>query len=218
MRPAFRFVLLILVLALTAAACGDDEEGESSTTLGATTTLGVTTTLGATTTLGGTTVGVPSTVLACSAHGMAQPPEDPALPAEVAATRAAIANAAIACDYDALGALASWEFFMFAVGSSGDPVAFWQQEEQSGLEPLRYLVATLGLPWARAEAEGDVQYLWPAAAMAPSWDQVPADEQAALVALYGTEVAQDWTVVGGFAGYRVSIGLEGTWAFFVAGD
>jgi hypothetical protein len=93
----------------------------------------------------------------CSAFGMSPVPVAQDLPEPVAATRQAIVAAAVACDYDTLGALASWPYFAYSFGESGDPAGYWRSLEEGDTgEPLRWMVETLNLPFARVEAEGDV--------------------------------------------------------------
>jgi hypothetical protein len=133
-------------------------------------------------------------------------------------TRQAIVAAAVACDYQALASLASNEFFAYDPGIDGNQASYWQEQEdwQTG-SPLRFMVETLNLPFARVEAEGYVSYVWPAAYAADSWAEVPAAEQAALVALYGADVSADWTDHGQFNRYRASIDFQGTWMIFMTG-
>jgi hypothetical protein len=135
------------------------------------------------------------------------------------ATREDVVAAAVACDYAALAALSDDPFFAYDEGITGNQVSYWQEQEdwQTGT-PLYFLVQTLNLPFARVEVEGYVSYVWPAAYAAATWAEVPADEQAALVALYGADVSADWADHGQFNHYRVSIDFQGTWMIFMTGE
>lgn len=157
----------------------------------------------------------------CSAAGLSAPPEpQPALPAAVAATRRAIAEAATACDYGRLAELAGGgrRPFTAAFGGASDVAAHWQRTEQAGDEPLRYLVGLLERPFARRELDGTAQFLWPSAYAYDRWRDVPGEEREALRPLYDDEDFESFERFGGYAGYRVGIAADGEWLFFVAGD
>jgi hypothetical protein len=211
---AFALVLLI-------AACSDDTAfsntpGTSTDADGSGSTSTMTTPSTVTTEPTTTTLGtIPS--ITCSAVGMPAVNE-PELVESAHATREAIIAAAITCDYQALATLAGYEYFAWDLGTGGSPAEYWQtQEEQHTGTPLRFLVETLNLPSAVVEAEGYVSTVWPAAFAALSWDDVAADEQAALIGLYGPDISQDWTQYGGFVHYRVAVGEEGDWILFKTG-
>lgn len=156
--------------------------------------------------------------VACSAEGTApdvEPQED--LPAEVAQTRADIAEAAAACDFERLAELAGDEF-TYSFGASGDPAGHWRREEASGAEPLRYLIELLDRPHATVVVEGDEQYVWPSAFQYENWQDVPDEDRRALLPLYDEDDFADFERFGGYIGYRVGVAADGTWLFFVAGD
>ena len=155
----------------------------------------------------------------CSASGMSAVPVEQNLEEEAYTTREVIVAAAVACDYQALAALADDEYFAYDLGVAGNPADYWQdQEEGQTGTPLSFLVETLNLPFARVEAEGYVSYVWPAAYAAATWADVPASEQAALTALYGADISQDWTDHGQFDHYRAAIDFQGTWIVFMTGS
>jgi hypothetical protein len=73
----------------------------------------------------------------CSAAGMsAELAEQAGLPAPVAEMRRAIAEAAAACDYEALEGLAlSDGTFTYSFGGGERPAAFWRDGEARGRSP-----------------------------------------------------------------------------------
>jgi hypothetical protein len=128
---------------------------------------------------------------ACSASEMSPMPVAQTLPTAVAATRQQIIEAAVACDYEALAALATSGAGFFAYGDdpAGDPGAYWRSLEAGGGVPLRLMVVTLNLP-AEPAAVGGIEgayYLW-------------SDGE------------------GGATGYRIGISAEGEWLFFLGDD
>ena len=139
---------------------------------------------------------------------------------EVAATRAALFDAAVSCDWEAIEALASsgftWGFGLEV--APAEMVALLQHEEALGFEPLRYLAGLLDRPSGSVTGEKGPITVWPSAFGVP-WTEVPTADREALRPLYG-----DWDFAffeesGGYVGYRVGIDAEtGDWLFFVAGD
>jgi hypothetical protein len=148
----------------------------------------------------------------CSAAGLsADLPEQPGLPAPVAETRRAIAEAAAACDYEVLEALAlSDGAFTYSFGEGEGPAAFWRDAEGRGEEPLALLVRLLDLPHVR---EGRF-YTWPSAAGAGATDE----DWESLGTVFTEEEIAQWRRFGAYIGYRVGITAGGDWAFYVAGD
>jgi len=128
---------------------------------------------------------------ACSASGLSAVPAAQDLPAAVEATRRQIIEAAVACDYDALAALASaGTSFAYSLDDTGDPIGYWQSLEENGTgEPLRWMVETLNLPAVPAGVGGEenVFYLWSDGA-------------------------------GGVTIYRTGIASTGEWLFFLPDD
>src|SRR5919106_3492163 len=148
----------------------------------------------------------------CSASGMsAELAEQVRLPAPVAETRRAIAEAAAVCDYEVLEGMAlSNGRFTYSFGEGKGPAAFWRDAEGRGEEPLGLLVRLLGLPHVK---EGRV-YTWPSAAGARAPDQ----DWESLEAVFTEEEIAQWRRFGAYIGYRVGITASGDWAFYVAGD
>ena len=154
---------------------------------------------------------------ACS--GAAADPLPPQrLPAEIAATRAAIAAAARACDYAALEALAQGgeRPFTYSFGGGNAPGRFWQEQEERGDRPLWTLVEVLRRQFRELPEVG--QHVWPAAFGYDDWSSVPQDARDELSGLYGPRDLSGFEQFGAYVGYRVGIGADGEWLFFVAGD
>jgi len=148
----------------------------------------------------------------CSAAGLpADVADQRGLPAPVAETRGAIAEAAAACDYEALERLAlSDGVFTYSFGEGEGPAAFWRDGETRGEDPLALLVRLLDLPYVR-QAQF---YTWPSAEGA----QATEEDWEALEAVFTQEEIDEWRDLGAYLGYRVGIMSGGDWAFFVAGD
>lgn len=195
--------------------CGAGDDGRRSTT----------TSVDETTTTTTTSTRETSTTVdeRCSASALDPDlTEQPGLPDAVAEARRRIARAAVACDYDALGDLATGNDdgpFTYSFGDSGDPARFWQRQEREGTgEPLRHLVGILDRPYATVEAGGVTRYAWPSAFTYDSWADVPTAERDALRPLYDEDDFEFFEKFGGYIGYRVIIVADGTWTVFVAGD
>lgn len=158
----------------------------------------------------------------CSAEGLEPPTPDPDLPEAVEATRQAVAAAAIACDWEALGALVDPTQFSFSFGADTDAIGFWEELEGDQLgEPMRFLVETLKLNWVLdelpPEAELPDNYIWPEA-FPLIWEDVTPEMRDALRPLYDDQDFEGFANIGGFAGYRLAIDDNGVWRYFIAGD
>jgi hypothetical protein len=152
----------------------------------------------------------------CSAAGLAEPAPQDGLSDAAQATRAAIARAAIDCDWEALLGLTGDQFSASFGGSSAADL--WPTEEANDEEPLRYLVELLSRPYAPSEiGVPGILFTWPSAFQG-EWNQISDADKEALRPLYGDD---DFAVFGNFGayiGYRVGIAEDGTWQFFIAGD
>jgi hypothetical protein len=158
---------------------------------------------------------------ACSAAALdATPPPQAGLPPDVAQTRQGIVAAATACDFERLGDIASagGSKFTHSFGNGGDPAAHWRGLEQTGDEPLRYLVELLSRPYRSVAGADPAVFTWPSAHAYDSWDAVPPTEQEALRPLYGESELESFDAAGAYLGYRVGIRQDGEWMYFVAGD
>jgi hypothetical protein len=150
--------------------------------------------------------------------------EQDGLPGLVADRRAVIWDAAVECDWDQLarqlGSGLSYSFGEFAssFGADGDPIAFWQRLEATDEEPIRFLAELLNLPYATIDGPDGPIYVWPAAFAYDDWADVPATVREILHPLYGEADFDDFDGFGMYIGYRIGIGEDGRWRFFIAGD
>jgi len=165
-----------------------------------------------------TTVGQqrPSLPEDCSARGLGPWPDQPGLPAPVAEKRAAILDAATACDLDRLIALTAPDFLASLGG--GDTAAIWADLEANGEEPMRFLVELLGLPHRRIQgADATIYYTWPAAFGLDPGEPLSDQDRADLSRLYSDEEIEQFEELG-YVGYRIVIYDGGAWVNFVGGD
>ena len=223
MKASIRSVALIGVLALVLASCdtGTGDPGNDSTT---TTPADIRTTTASennsTTTTTPTTSTSTRTPL-CSADGLVAADEQPQgdLPAEVAAMRMELLEAATSCDFDRLGALATANSTAYTFGGGFDPGGYWRDAEENGQKPLADLVRLLNLePVLYDVGEGNVFYVWPAVYALPDWSDATEQQRQELADLFGADQLAGWDSFGGYVGYRVGITTDGRWTFFVAGD
>ena len=160
----------------------------------------------------------------CSAADLSpEPVEQPGLPEPVRGMRDRIVRAAVACDFQALEALAlvTGGEFTYSFGAEGDPGGYWRREEEGqGPAPLRFLVGVLNRPYQRVQHahRDEVRYVWPSAFGYDSWDAVPPEDKESLRPLYTEDDFESFARFGGYVGYRVGMTPEGEWEFFVAGD
>lgn len=157
---------------------------------------------------------------ACSASASPPPVAQPGLPSPVAATRNEILAAARACDFEDLDRLArrGGNQFSYSFGADGDPAGFWRRAEAAGRPVLGDLAALLGLPFAARPTAGGQQWVWPSAYAYDRWADVPPTAKEALAPLYGKDDLRRFEQFGAYTGYRVGVGQDGDWLFFVGGD
>lgn len=151
---------------------------------------------------------------ACSTSGLRIVlPQEADLPAAVAETRRRIFEASLACEYDALQAIAleGEPGFTYSYGGETSAADFWRGEEERDGRPLAILVRILAMPHTRNEAGF---YAWPAA-----YSEHPTVEDwNDLEAVYSRDEINAWRDLGSYLGYRVGITPAGEWQFFVSGD
>lgn len=166
----------------------------------------------------------PVTLTECSTSGLAVDLVDqPELPTVVAATRQSIYNAAMACDFDALVALAEVGDSPLLTTFGGGGVEIFLEREAEGDPILRTLVEHLNQPYATLDdGAGTVYYAWPSAFVnleAPDGTGLPPEEYEALLTLYTVdELEEMFDGIGGYVGWRNGIADDGEWVYFVAGD
>lgn len=147
------------------------------------------------------------------------------LPEEVQQTWFSIVQAAFACDYERLEALAlqGREGFSYSFGIvDGTPSAFWSDRERHARrtgektdEYIRYLVETLALPYCEEDGpDGEHYFVWPrvhcSARTHADWKD--------LKGLYTPKQIDQMRTGDLYYGFRVGILEDGDWVYFIAGD
>ncbi len=109
---------------------------------------------------------------------------------------------------------------IFSLGEEKDPVAFWKKTypDSDGLEVLAILVGILEAPYVHVE-KGTAQemYLWPYFARMPL-KSLSAEQKVELFRIVTGADYKDMLDFGAYSFYRLGIGPDGTWHFFVSGD
>jgi hypothetical protein len=155
---------------------------------------------------------------ACSAVEQIAPVAEEDLAEPVAETKGQIVIAALACDYDRLAEIAPDDGFTFSYGGSTDFAAFLREGEEPGADPLRKLIQIAGTTPRPFEIRDEKHTVWPAAAAYEGWDEVPEEAIDELRPIYTAEELQSFAEAEQYLGYRMAIGADGAWLYFVAGD
>lgn len=151
----------------------------------------------------------------CSAEGVALPGPAEGLPAPVAETRDAIIAAAAACDIPALESLASETFNTSFGGGGAEKLREWEDRGEGRLGTLLHL---LDMTYGTNRSGDSEIYIWPAAAIYESWDEIPDAELDELSRIYSEDELDQIAGFGSYAGWRTAIDQDGNWLYFVAGD
>ena len=144
------------------------------------------------------------------------------LPPPVAQTRARILAAARTGKLDALLAVmqANETMPIFSLGDDKEPMLYWRSNfpDSGGVEILATLIGVLETPFVHVD-EGTPQemYLWPYFARVPLKALTP-EQKVELFRLVTGADYKNLLDAGAYNFYRVGIGVDGTWRFFVAGD
>ena len=142
------------------------------------------------------------------------------LPGAVARTRERILTAARTGDLGKLAALMATDETVFTFSDDKDPIAFWKTNypDSDGLEVLAILISVLKTGFVRVE-EGTRQemYVWPYFVRMPI-KTLSSPQKVELFRIVTGPDYKDLVAFGAYAFYRVGIGPQGTWHFFVAGD
>ena len=160
-------------------------------------------------------------VVECSSDGVPVPGSVEGLPGPIAQKRFDLINAAVACDFDGLEALAGPDFTIF-FGAYG--VEKFREWEEDGAGQLGTLLLLLGMThgvieYPDAPTEIPAHYVWPAAFAYDRWEDVPPNLVEELHALYTEgELDEFFGVFGSYAGWRTSIDADGVWRHFTSGD
>lgn len=216
MRHAAPVVALILAVSVLGAGCAaTDDDGARTTTVTTTVT---------------TEAQAPEPALECSAgepdtHLIELEPADDDVPGPVAALREQLFVAAVNCQFDELQRLAGgggegtdFSRFSYTFGEPGPdgPAAYWRRADDSE-DVMRVLARILTTPHGTIELDGDDDlFVWPSAHV----ESPSGDDWDALVAsgAYPEDQVEAFREDGVYYGYRVGIGSDGTWSYFIAGD
>jgi hypothetical protein len=144
------------------------------------------------------------------------------LPPAVMRMRDRILAAARSGDPQKLLALmqASSSMPVFSHTQKQDPIAIWRQNypDSEGVEILSILIAILETNLVRVDADTPQEtYLWPYFARLPLKSLTPAQKVDLFRIITGSDY-KDMLESDRYAFYRVGIGPDGTWRYFVAGD
>ncbi len=158
---------------------------------------------------------LPQSGALCSAAGLSAEPVPQVLPEAVAATRAAVIEAAVACDFQLLAAIAEQNpFFTLSFGADEDPAEFWRSEEAAGFPVTRLMVQLLNTPPVLDADFPEPTYFWPSAFRA-----TPTEEDwTTLEGILPADEIQLYRDFGTYLGFRLGINESGVWEFAVAGD
>lgn len=105
-------------------------------------------------------------------------------------------------------------------GGANDPIAYWKESsgDKKGREILAVLVNILSMPYVHTGKGTDTEmYVWPYLAEA-DLEKLTPDQEVDLYRLVKPTEAKAMREFGGYIWYRLGIGPDGTWHFFVAGD
>jgi hypothetical protein len=142
------------------------------------------------------------------------------LPAPVARTRERILTAARSGDLKQLAALVNEAMPVFSFTDEKDPIAFWKANypDSDGVEVLSIATLILELGFVRVD-EGTQQemYVWPYFVRMSLPALTPPQKVELFRIVTGADY-RDMLAFGVYSFYRLGIGPDGTWHFFVAGD
>jgi hypothetical protein len=155
----------------------------------------------------------------CSTEGWeAELAPQPGLPEPVAATRRALFEAAMSCDFAGIAAVSDAADLPVQTSHGGSGPEYIWQGEAGGIPLMRTLVEHFNLSYAASEDS----YLWPSAMQyltSPYGDGLSDEDYQALLELYTVEALEEsFEFFDGFVGYRIVIAADGQWLFFIAGD
>jgi len=144
------------------------------------------------------------------------------LPPAVARTRERILAAARSGDLQQVLTLMQSNETMpvFSLSDDKNPITYWKANypDSDGLEILSILVMVLETGFVHVD-RGTPQemYVWPYFARTPLKALTPAQKVELFKIVTGSDY-RDMLDFGAYAFYRVGIGPDGTWHFFVSGD
>lgn len=144
------------------------------------------------------------------------------LPPPVREMRERILEAAKSGDIEAMRPVLESNELMpnFSFGGARDPIAYWKENsgDGQGREVLAAMVEILNMPYTVNGAGTDHEmYVWPYLFEADMAKLTPREE-VDLYRLMSPAEAKTMKEFGAYIWYRLGIGPDGTWHYFVAGD
>jgi len=142
------------------------------------------------------------------------------LPPPVARTRARILAAARSGELQQLADLMNETTPIFSFTDDKDPVAFWKAvyPDSDGVEALSILITILETGFVQVDAGTPHEmYVWPYFVRMSLPALTPTQKVELFRIVTGADY-KDMLAFGVYAFYRLGIGPDGTWQFFVAGD
>jgi len=144
------------------------------------------------------------------------------LPPAVARMRERILAAARTGELDAVVAVMASNGTMpiFSLDGERDPVAYWKRDypESGGVEILAILTEILEAGFVHVDkGTPEEMYVWPYFARAPLKALTPGQKVDLFKIVTGGDY-KDMLNAGAYNFYRLGIGQDGAWRFFVTGD
>jgi hypothetical protein len=144
------------------------------------------------------------------------------LPPAVARMRTRILEAARSGDLNnVLTVMQSNETMpVFSLGADKNPVTYWKTSypDSDGIEVLAILIQVLEAAFVHVElGTPQEMYVWPYFARMPL-SELSAAQRVELFRIVTGSDYKEMQEAGAYLFYRVGIGPDGTWHFFVAGD
>ena len=145
-----------------------------------------------------------------------------ALPERVRAMRAAILEAARTGDIEEMRPVLESNELMPTVsfGGANDPIAYWKEnsDDKKAREILAIMIEILEMPFVRlSKGTSNEMFVWPYLSRIDPKKLTPQQE-VDLYRLISPAEAKTMREFGDYIWYRLGIGPDGTWHFFVAGD
>lgn len=144
------------------------------------------------------------------------------LPEPVRKMHSAILEAACSGDIEMLRPILEMNELRPTVsfGGADDPIRYWKKTsgDSEGRQILAILVEILEMPYVHINAGKAVEmFVWPYLAEVSLAELAPP-QLVDLYRLVTPEQAKTMKDFGGYIHYRLGIGPDGTWHYFVAGD
>jgi outer membrane murein-binding lipoprotein Lpp len=109
---------------------------------------------------------------------------------------------------------------VFSLADDSDPIAYWKANypDSEGVEALSILVTILETGFVHVDVgTSQEMYIWPYFARMPIKSLTAAQRVELFRIITGADY-KDMLDFGAYAFYRLGIGPDGTWHYFVAGD